>query len=95
MMDLTPAESTMIGFLRGVTGSDFVINVVARDSGWFVTMASPNDPVLVGGGLTFDAALMAAVASGSDNPGDGETVPAARALRVVAGSDHHPERKVA
>ncbi len=94
-MDLTRAESVLIDFIRGEAGSDFVINVVARDGGWFVTMASPSDPVLVGGGLSFDAAMTAAVASGSDDPGGGEETPARVGLRLVVGTGDPAQAKAA
>ncbi len=94
-MDLTRAETVMIDFLRGEAGSDFHATIATSGGRWHVILSSPTDPVLVGGGQSFDVAMTAAVASGSDGPGDGETVPPARAIRVVAGIDHHLERKVA
>ncbi len=94
-MDLTRAEVVLVGLLRGETGSNFHATIAANAGAWHVILSSPLDPVLVGGGPSFDAAMTAAVASGFDGPGDGETVPAARALRVVGGSDHQSEQSKA
>jgi len=92
-MDLTRAEAVLVDFIRGVVG-DFHATIATRGGRWHVILSSPTDPVLVGDAASFDAAMTAAVASGSDGPGDGESVPAARALRMVAGTDSS-ERKVA
>ncbi len=98
MTDLTAAESITIDFLRGVTETDFNMSIATNGGDWLFTAASPTDGFLVGRGNSFGEAFseaMGADAEPGGDPGDGETVPAARALRVVAGSDHHPERKVA
>jgi len=93
-VDLTPAESIMIDFLRGVAG-DFHATIATNGGRWHVAFSSPSDGFLVGGGNSFaeafGAAMGADVEPGGD-PGDGETVPAVRALRVVAGTDHQSEQ---
>ena len=97
-MDLLPAEAVMIDFVRGATGSDFHATIATSGGRWLFTAASPSDGFLVGGGNSFaeafSEAMGADVEPGGD-PGDGETVPAARALRLVAGTDHQSERKAA
>jgi len=98
MMNLTAAEAVLVDFLRGETGSDFHATIATRGGRWHVILSSPSDPVLVGDGASFDAAFseaMGADAEPGGGPGDGETVPAVRALRVVAGTDHQSERKAA
>ncbi len=97
MTDLTAAESVMIDFLRGVAG-DFHATIATSRGEWIFTATSPSGDFLVGRGSdfgqAFSEAMGAEVEPGGD-PGDGEAAPAVRALRVVAGIDHHPERKVA
>ena len=97
MRDLSSAESVMIDFLRGEAGSDFHATIATSGGRWHVILSSPSDPVLVGEGESFVEAFreaMGADAEPGGDPGDGETVPAVRGLRVVAGIDRS-ERKVA
>ncbi len=74
------------------------MTIATSGGDWLFTAASPTDGLLVGRGNSFGeafgAAMGAEIEPGGD-PGDGETAPAARALRIVAGSDHDLERKVA
>jgi len=97
-MDLTRAESVMIDFLRGEAKTDFNMSIATHGGDWLVTLSSASDGLLVGSGNSFAEAFAKAmdadVEPGGD-PGDGETAPAARALRVVAGTDHQSERKAA
>jgi len=98
MRDLSSAESVMIDFFRGEAGSDFHATIATSGGRWHVILSSPSDPVLVGVGASFGEALSEAMgvdAEPGGGPGDGEAVPTARALRVVAGTDHQSERKVA
>ena len=89
-MDLTRAESVLIDFLRGEAGSDFHATIATSGGRWQVILSSPTDPVLVGGGPSFDAAMTAAVASGSDGPGGGEETPARVGLRLVVNTERNP-----
>ncbi len=94
-MDLSPAEAVLVNFLRGVAG-DFHATIATSRGEWIFTAASPSDGFLVGRGNSFGEAFskaMGADAEPGGDPGDGETVPAARALRIVAGTDS--ERKAA
>lgn len=97
MMNLTAAESITIDFIRGVAG-DFHMTIATSRGEWIFTATSPSGDFLVGRGNSFGQAFSAAMGAGAEpggDPCDGETVPAVRALRVVAGSDHDLERKVA
>ena len=98
MMDLTAAEAVLIDFMRGVVASDFNMTIATSGGEWLVTAASPSDGFLVGRGNSFGEAFSAAMGADPEpggDPGDGETVPAARALRVVAGIDHQSEQSKA
>ncbi len=88
-MKLTRAEAVLIDFLRGVAG-DFNMSIATSGGQWFVTAASPSDGFLVGAGPSFDAAMTAAVASGSDGPGGGEETPARVGLRLVVNTERNP-----
>lgn len=92
-MNLTPAEAVLVGLLRGEVHTDFVLNVAWLGPTWTVSLSSESDGVLAGRGDTFCTALLAAFGVEADH-GDGETVPAAHALRIVAGTDRS-ERKAA
>jgi len=97
MMDLTPAESVMIDFLRGEAKTDFNMSIATHGGDWLVTLSSASDGLLVGRGNSFAEAFreaMGADAEPNGDPGDGETAPTAGAFRVVAGTDHS-ERKAA
>ncbi len=97
-MDLTAAEAVLVDFLRGVVASDFNMTIATSGGAWLVTAASPSDGFLVGRGNSFGEAFSAAMGATGEPGGDpcgGETVPAARAIRVVAGIDHRSERKSA
>ncbi len=97
-MDLTRAESVLIDFIRGAVATDFNMSIATSGGQWLVTAASPSDGLLVGTGNSFGEAFskaMGADAEPGGDPGDGETVPAARALRIVAGIDHRSERRSA
>ncbi len=97
-MDLTRAEAVMVDFLRGGVCADFNMSIATSGGDWLFTAASPSDGLLVGRGSNFGEAFaeaMGADAEPGGDPGDGETAPAARALRVVAGTDHQSERKAA
>ncbi len=92
-MELTRAESVLISLVRGVAG-DFHMTIAANGGRWLTTLSSSNDGLLAGTGNSFAEAMGADAEPGGD-PGDGETVPAARALRVVGGSDHQSEQSKA
>ena len=97
-MDLTRAEAVLIDFIRGEAKTDFNMTVATSGGDWLVTLSSPSDGFLVGEGESFVEAFSAAMGADAEpggDPGDGETAPAARALRVVAGTDHQSERKAA
>ncbi len=93
-MDLSKAEAVLIDLLRGEVCTDFVLNVAWLGPMWTVSLSSEGDGVLAGRGDTFCTALLAAFGVEGDH-GDGETAPAVRALKLVAGIDHRSERKVA
>ncbi len=89
-MDLSPAERVIVGILRDEADTAFALTIAATPGGWFITMSSPTDPVVVGTGSSFDEAFKAAVggnAEHGDDPG-GEPAPAPHGLRVVAGIEH-------
>ncbi len=70
------------------------MTIAANGGQWLTALSSSNDGLLAGSGNSFGAAMGADPEPGGD-PGDGETVPAARALRVVAGIDHQSEQSKA
>jgi len=97
-MDLSPAEAVLVDFVRGATGSDFHSTIATSGGRWLFTAASPSDGFLVGHGNSFGEAFSAAMGTNAEpggDPGDGETAPAVRALKLVAGIDHESARKVA
>ncbi len=94
-MDLTPAESVLIDFIRGEPETDFNMSIARNNGRWLFTATSPSGDFLVGRGSDFGEAFskaMGADAEPGGDPSDGEAVPAARALRVVAGSDYRSEQ---
>jgi len=97
-MKLMRAETVMIDFLRGVTETDFNMSIATQGGRWIFTATSPSGDFLVGRGNSFGEAFSAAMGADAEpggDPGDGETVPAAHALRIVAGIDHESARKAA
>ncbi len=97
-MNLTAAESVLIDFIRGKPETDFHMSIATSGGDWLFTAASPTDGFLVGRGNSFGEAFSAAMGTNAEpggDPGDGETAPAVRALKLVAGIDHRSERKVA
>jgi len=96
-MNLTPAEEVLVDFIRGVAG-DFHMTIATSRGEWIFTATSPSGDFLVGRGSDFGEAFskaMGADAEPGGDPGDGEAVPAARAIRVVGGSDHQSEQSKA
>ena len=94
-MNLSPAEAVLVDFLRGEPETDFNMSIATHGGRWLFTAASTSDGILVGGGNSFGEAFSAAMGADAEpggDPGDGETVPAVRALRVVAGTDHQSEQ---
>ena len=84
-MELSPAEESIIGLLRGETAVDFTLNVAWLGPVWTVALSSESDGILAGRGDTFRAALHDAF----DTPPDGgeEATAPKPSLMIVGGTD--------
>lgn len=94
-MDLSPAESVLIDFVRGQPETDFNMSIATHGGRWLFTAASTSDGILVGWGNSFGESFAKAMDADGEpgcNPGDGEAAPAARAIKLVAGTDHDPRQ---
>ena len=91
-MDLSPAETVIVGILRGEVHTDFALNVVRSDDTVLVTISSETDGVRIGDGQTFEEAFHSLCGRAGPTPPPIGGEPAPRpALRIVGGSGHHPD----
>ena len=89
-MELSPAEESIIGPLRGETAVDFTLNVAWLGAVWTVALSSEGDGILAGRGDTFREALHGAFGT---SPDDGEEAPAPKpSLAIVGGTDRTSRR---
>ncbi len=91
-MDLSPAESVLVDFIRGKPETDFNMSIARNNGRWLFTAASPSDGFLVGDGASFDAAFSEAMGADAEpgSPGGGEETPARVGLRLVVNTERNP-----
>jgi len=91
-MDLSPAESVLIDFVRGQPETDFNMSIATHGGRWLFTAASTSDGILVGWGSNFGQAFCEAMGADAEpgGPGGGEETPARTGLRLVVNTERSP-----